>query len=514
MGSSRVKPLAFWGGCAAVTAGVLLHLPMFWMARHIGWRLADMPMDAGMVSGMGLILLGVAMTAYGLLPDRPLAGAATNLRMSPIEDAPLTPAHWRLMIVLTIALIVDVMKPASLGFVVPGMRAEYGLAKAAVAWLPFAALLGTFVGSLIWGVLADIYGRRATILLSSILFVGTSICGAMPSFAWNIGMCFMMGAAAGGLLPVAYALLAETMPSRHRGWALVIVGGLGAAGGHLAASALSALLQPLFGWRIMWFLNLPTGLLLIAMSGLLPESAKFLMSRGRFDEAMVVLASFGSILRPAGPDPAASAPAAGTGLVLNSVILSVVGLTWSGINFGLLLWLPADLVARGYSIGLTSKLLAQSAAIALPMVFLAALLYSRWSSKGALAAMIGVSAAGALGLILLDLPGFSDIGPVIPITLLIFGSTGLLAVLMPYSSELFPLRVRGRANGLIAGSTKFGGLIAQGASLLAIAPSIAGAEWFLVAALTLSVGLITLFGEETRGRDLRTLDAQIPMAAE
>jgi MFS family permease len=89
-----------------------------------------------------------------------------------------------------------------------------------VAWLPFAALAGTVVGSVAWGVLADVYGRRASIVLSAVMFVGTSICGAMPDFWWNVGMCFMMGAAAGGMLPVAYALLAEIMPTRHRGWSL------------------------------------------------------------------------------------------------------------------------------------------------------------------------------------------------------------------------------------------------------------------------------------------------------
>ena len=108
------------------------------------------------------------------------------------------------------------------------------------------------------------------------MFVGTSICGAMPSLSWNVGMCFMMGAAAGGMLPVTYALLAEMMPSKHRGWALVLVGGLGAVGGYFAASGLSALLSR-FRWRILWLLNLPTGLSLVLLSALVPESAKFLL---------------------------------------------------------------------------------------------------------------------------------------------------------------------------------------------------------------------------------------------
>ena len=505
--------IAFWLGCATVTAGVVLHLPMFLMSRAMGYCMAGMAMDNGMVAGMGLIVVGILLTGYGLLPQPTGAAPTAGMRMTPMEDAPLTGAHWRLMAVLTIALVVDVMKPASLGFVVPGMRTEYALTKAMVAWLPFTALLGTFVGSLVWGFLADIYGRRASILLSSVMFVGTSICGAMPSFAWNLGMCFLMGAAAGGLLPVVYALLAETMPSRHRGWALVMVGGLGAAGGYLAASGLSAVLQPFFGWRIMWFLNLPTGLLLIALSGLIPESAKFLMHLGRMAEAQAILTRFGSILAPATQTWTAPAPTAAQShpgqshLALKTAILTLVGLTWSAINFGILLWLPADLVSKGYSIGLTSKLLAQSAAIALPTVFVAAFIYSRWSTKGALAAMIGVSVLGLLGLIALDLPGIgAGLGPVPAIALLIIGSTGMLAVLMPYTSELFPLRVRGRATGLVAAASKFGGLIAQGLGLLAIVPALEATEWFVVAALAVCLALVVAAGEETRGRDLRGLD--------
>lgn len=126
---------------------------------------------------------------------------------------------------LAVALIIDIMKPASLGFVVPGMRAEYGLPNALVAALPFAALSGTVVGSFVWGWLADLYGRRASILLPSVMFVGTSVCGAMPDFWWNVGMCFLMGAVGGGMLPVAYRLLAGIMPTKHRGWSLVLAWG-------------------------------------------------------------------------------------------------------------------------------------------------------------------------------------------------------------------------------------------------------------------------------------------------
>jgi putative MFS transporter len=181
--------------------------------RDMGYMMAGMPMDSGMLTGMALIVAGTGLAGFGLLPKglsarRDSAALAT---IAPPEDAPLTRAHWRLIAVLSVALIIDIMKPASLGFVTPGMRVEYGLDRATVALLPFSALCGTAVGSFVWGMLADLYGRRASILLSSVMFVGTSICGAMPSFWWNLFMCFMMGAAAGGLLPVANALLASSI---------------------------------------------------------------------------------------------------------------------------------------------------------------------------------------------------------------------------------------------------------------------------------------------------------------
>jgi putative MFS transporter len=251
---------AFALGCAAVTAGVLLHIPMFLMGKDMGFKLAGMAMDPGMIFGMFLIVAGIGVAAYGLLPQKVTQQIenASRISVHAPEDAPLGLAHWGLMIVLVVALIIDVMKPASLGFVMPGLVKEYGIPKAQAALVPFFALIGTVTGSILWGIIADIYGRKASILLSAVVFVGTSICGAMPSLYWNIGMCFLMGAGAGGMLPVTYALLAETMPSKHRGWALVLVGGLGAVGGYFAASGFSALLVPTYSWRILWLINLPT----------------------------------------------------------------------------------------------------------------------------------------------------------------------------------------------------------------------------------------------------------------
>lgn len=512
MFAARKNAWAFWLGCLIVTAGVGLHLPMYWMGRDMGFVLDGMPMDAGMTGGMALIIAGIGLAAFGLLPS-PVADGGGHEVIAPPEDAPLNAAHWRTAALLAVALIIDVMKPASLGFVTPGMLAEYRVSKAVVAILPLAALSGTVVGSFVWGWLADLYGRRAAILLSSVMFIGTSICGAMPDFWWNVGMCFLMGAAAGGMLPVAYALLAEIMPTRHRGWSLVLVGGIGAVGGYFAASVLSAWLQPDWSWRVMWFLNLPTGLLLVALSPLLPESARFLQHIGRADEARAMLARFGVVARPTAESPPEAAAA--DHVMLPPIdrrhlgvtgALTLAALAWGLVNFGILLWLPSALIAEGRSVEAASGLIARSTLIAAPTILLSVWLYSAWSTRGALALMLGLTSLGLAGLSVrgLGVGWFAD--PTAPLALLIVGSSGVISILLPYTAESYPLRARGRASGWIAGCSKLGGLAAQGLSVLGAAPPLALAAAMVGAPMVIALLLITALGRETRGRDLRDLE--------
>ena len=510
--SDRRGLLAFILGVIAVTVGVLMHVPMFLMGQHNHFMLAGMPMGADMVVGMALIVGGVGVAAYGLLPRNVsgLLSASQEIVVSPPEDAPLSRAHWTLMAVLVIALIIDIMKPASLGFTIPGMIEEYGVPKQTASLVPFFALVGTVVGSVLWGIIADIYGRKASILLSAVMFVGTSICGAMPSLYWNVGMCFMMGAAAGGMLPVTYALLAEMMPSKHRGWSLVLVGGLGSVGGYFAASGLSALLQPEFGWRILWLLNLPTGLSLVLLGALIPESAKFLLARGRREEAQRVMERFGSQARSTRHAEAIALSKAPTVALTGRAFfgklfaLSLAAICYGLINFGLLLWLPTDLVAKGYSVELTSRLLAESALIAFPTIFVAAYVYSRISTKWSVVGSVAVTLIGLVGVLGLELRMIPS--PVLPVALLIVGTNGLIAMLLPYTAESFPLRIRGRTTGTVAACTKAGGMFAQFLAILALVPPLDIVSVIIFVPTILALVLVALYGKETKGRDLRDLD--------
>jgi putative MFS transporter len=247
----------------------------------------------------------------------------------------------------------------------------------------------------------------------------------------------------------------------------------------------------------------------VLLGALIPESAKFLLARGRHEEAGRVMRRFGATAHQANAAVVAQKRGshALTGLHLYGKLtaLSICALSWGLINFGLLLWLPADLVAKGYSVGVSSRLLAESALIAFPTVFIAALLYSRWSTKWALVTMTAMTLAGLLLVLRLEAAGSGS--PVLPVALLIVGTNGIIAIVLPYTAESFPLRVRGRATGWVAACTKGGGLLAQALTISGVAFSMGLSSLLVMVPTTLALVLVAWFGRETRGRDLRDLDA-------
>src|SRR3546814_18708623 len=89
--SDRQALWAFVLGCVAVTAGVLLHLPMFLMSRSMGYHMAGMPMDTPMLIGQFSIVAGVIVAAFGLLlctfvPNLGASGESTHPK--PEDAAP------------------------------------------------------------------------------------------------------------------------------------------------------------------------------------------------------------------------------------------------------------------------------------------------------------------------------------------------------------------------------------------------------------------------------------------
>lgn len=513
-------PIAFWAGTLMLGAGVCAHFPMFMMAAPSGFKMVDMPVDGVMIAGMFLIVAGLILSVYGLIPRQAALTRADGedgpaISLVSADNAPLTRAHGTLFMVLIVALIVDIMKPATLGFVIPGMADEYSITRQTASWLAITALTGTAVGSVIWGMIADTLGRRCAILISSLMFVGTAICGAMPAFEWNLFMCFLMGASAGGLLPIAFTLMAETVPSHHRGWMLVLLGGIGTTGGYLAASACAAWLEPQFGWRVLWFLNLPTGLLLIALNRYLPESPRFLMHMGRNEEARRVLEGYGVTVVTVEQSNASPAPDKSHDwlrlffdrpVFALTVGLILCGLAWGLVNFGFLLWLPSNLRGLGLVGGAAEALLAKSAFLALPGVLLVTYLYHKWSTIKTITLFVTVTAAALMGFFLLGSGSAHSSGWFVALTVvLLISVSGVIAMLIPYATEIYPVQVRGTGSGLIAGSSKAGGIAAAGLGVMGLFGNLTASSLSIAAVLAASAAVLAVKGIETRDRDLEDI---------
>jgi putative MFS transporter len=512
-------PAAFWIGCAAITLGVFAHMPMFVHASHMGYQMAGMEMDATMLTGMGLIPFGLLLAAWGMLPRLANAGTAGGapLLFHVADGAALNREHWKLVVVLVLALTVDVQKPATLGFVMPGLTGEYGISKQSAGLLALVALTGTTVGSVLWGRIADRYGRRAAILLSALMFIGTAICGAMPSFEWNLVMCFLMGASAGGLLPIAFTLMAETVPAAHRGWLLVALGGIGTSAGYLLAAGAAAVLEPLFSWRVLWLLGLPTGALIIFLDRYIPESPRFLARVGLRQEARAVLAKFSGVIDETPAASSAPAPQAGSAGGNRAAItfgLICSGLAWGLVNFGFLLWLPTSLGAMGMDPAAASALLARSALLALPGTLLVVWLYHAWSSVKTLVLFILLTAATLLAFFAASAAGLRSVPVMVGITaLLLFSASGVIAMLIPYAAEIYPADQRATGSGVVAASSKAGGILGAAGGVLGVFGNLGLSALLIAVPLVVAAGLLLRSGIETRGRRLEQIQESLAGSA-
>ena len=520
--AARRRRFAFWLGSGLTVVGVALHLPMYFEAADMHYRLVGMPMSTGMTVGMIAIIVGLALSGYGLLPRRADFGKVAGLKVQAVDDAPIGSVHVRMLLVLAVAVTIDVMKPTTLAFIAPGVTEEYGLKSALnpggsvpEALLPLFGITGTVLGSILWGWLGDRMGRQAAMLYAGIIFVATSICGAMPSFTLNLVMCFLMGLGAGGMLPVSFTLLSETIPARHRGWLMVLIGG-DVAGGYAITSWLSETLIPTYSWRVMWLLGLPTGVLLILLTRWVPESPRYLLAVGREHAARAVLARYHAEIKRV--DRSELTVESGISSRYRQLLrppflgmTAVVGLVAVGIGlekYGFQLWLPTNLRSLGYDGAVADQMLRNAALIGLPFSVLIAYLYHR-STRWTLIGLSLVTTASLLGFVIAGDSVASNHAALYALLVMpIWGASSITAVLSAYAVEVYPTRIRSRASGFSAAMTKAGGVLIIALVVAAVAaPSLRITA--LLGAIPIAAAAILAFvvTVETRRRRLEDITA-------
>jgi putative MFS transporter len=420
-----------------------------------------------------------------------------------------TSFHRRAVALTGFAWTFVAMEILLVGFTVQTFKDIWGVSGSLAGWITASALAGSLVGSVFLGRLADRIGRRRIFVGAILWYAIFTAATALAWGPWSVSAFrFLAGLGLGGLLVVDPSMLSEYLPPQNRGRFLVFLDFFWPVGLLLATGLSWIFLDQVggdWGWRYLFLAASFPAFLAFVVRLRLPESPYFLARRGRLDEAAAVLENItGREVEPhelqAAPEPRASVRELVADRLRSRSALIV--LVWIALNisyYGLFLWLPFVLQdTEKFSINVY-LLLTLSALSQFPGYAAAIWLVERIGRKPTLALFLALGGLSALTFALADSAGVL----IAALFFVGFFNLGAWGAVYPYTSELFPTRLRGTAFGMVEGVGK-GAAIGGPYLFGALLDWTGGTLWSLVfVAGVMALGaLVVLFGRETRGAKL------------
>ncbi|MBU6258011.1 MAG: MFS transporter [Burkholderiales bacterium] len=210
---------------------------------------------------------------------------AAALLLFRIENVPFTRWHTRARVIMGSATFFDAFDALALAFVLPALVGLWHLKPAQVGVLIASGYLGQVIGALLFGSLAERHGRVPSVSVAvGLMSVMSLVCALSGNFLMLFATRFIQGIGVGGEVPIAAAYINELSQAKGRGrffilYELIFPLGL------LAAAQVGSFVVPRFGWEYMFLVGGIPGLLILLFIARLPESPRWLISKGRFDEA-------------------------------------------------------------------------------------------------------------------------------------------------------------------------------------------------------------------------------------
>ncbi len=398
-----------------------------------------------------------------------------------------------------------------IAFTLPVLSGEWGLSPLQAGSLISAGYGAQFFGALLFGALAERYGRLPILkLLVAVMCLMGLACATAQSLQQLIIFRALQGLAIGGALPSAISYINEIAPTATRGrffgtFQFLMTSGFG------LASLMSAWLIPAYGWRIMFGLG-AVPLLVLPFTWMLPESPRWLAGRGRVDEAARSLERLGC-----GAVPAANArpPIPGGGAKVpysmlfarevrsTSIVTALLWFLTSLASFGLSNWIPSLYVSM-FNIPV-AQALRYNAVVAVSIFILPIILRFSIDRIGRRPLPMFGTAIG--GLALLAMIFIDHSATLLLVSLAIVGQIGISIgsmVLWPYTAETYATRIRslalGTSSSLARAASTLTPLLVGGVLQMTGSTTLV----FLVYGLaSLAVALLWRFGtKETAGRKM------------
>ncbi len=213
-----------------------------------------------------------------------------------LDRLPLGRFHYKLLLLSGLGWFFDSMDTGLVSFILPHLKDEWSLRPTQIGWTGTGALLGMLVGGALAGILSDRYGRKRIFQVTLLIFsIATGLCAFAWSFTSLLLLRVVVGLGLGGELPVAASLVSEFSPARHRGRLVVLLESFWALGwtvalliGYFLVSWSESRGSP-FPWRFAFLIGALPAFYVLILRRSLPESPRFLVSRGRIDEAEATL---------------------------------------------------------------------------------------------------------------------------------------------------------------------------------------------------------------------------------
>jgi MFS family permease len=166
-----------------------------------------------------------------------------------------SPQARRALVAAAFGWMLDSFDVMLYAMVLAALMSDLGMSKATAGLLGSLTLVASAVGGLVFGVLADRFGRRKALMASILIYsVFTAACGLATGVAMLAVFRVFLGLGMGGEWASGASLVSETWPAEHRGKALGIVQSSWAVG-YAAAAAVAALVLPKWGWRGVFFVG-------------------------------------------------------------------------------------------------------------------------------------------------------------------------------------------------------------------------------------------------------------------
>ncbi len=439
-----------------------------------------------------------------------------------LDAVPLNRFHWKLLLVSGLGWMFDAMDVILVAFLLRPITTEFGLDPQRAGILAAATPAGMFLGAAISGRLADRYGRKTIFQVTLLVFsVGTLLSAAAPTYELLLLARVLAGIGLGGELPVVATLVSEFSPRASRGRMIVLLESFWAYG-TIAAGLIAVFVVPQFGWRGAFLVGALPALYVAYLRRALPESPRYLASRGLMNEADAVVrtvereggAALITVARAAAPPPA---PKIGLGDLWAPAFVRRTLMLWSlwvgsvFTYYGIFLWAPTILAARGMTVQRSNEFFFLSTLAQIPGYFSAAWLVERWGRKPTLVSYLIGTAVSAF---FFGNAG-TDTAAFVWISLLSFFNLGAWGVVYTYSPELYPTAIRATGAGTAASVGRIGGIIGPFLTPVLV-PMWGQAGVFALFMVLLFVTALNVFAlaEETKGRSLEELgEARVATAS-